>query len=113
VVGVQQHGRRAGGTCDLPEHRRVVDVGELDQPNAAVPRGLEGLGGRLGGLAHRLLVVAGERDRRDAYELRQFLDGTRVPLGDRDAELVGQHAGERYRLGERPTVARTGEPPSR
>jgi hypothetical protein len=33
-----------------------------------------------------------------------------VPLGDRDAELVGVHEAARYRLRERPTVARTGDP---
>ena len=31
VVRVQQHRRRAGGTRDLAEHGRVVDVGELDR----------------------------------------------------------------------------------
>ncbi len=107
VVRVEQDRRRAGGTRDLAEHGRVIDVGELDQPDAAVPRRLERLGGRLGGLAHGLVVVAGERDRRDADEVRQLLDGAWVALGDRGAELVGVHGAERYRVRERPTVGRT------
>src|SRR4029453_14288119 len=112
VVCVEQDRRRSGGTRDFPEDRRVADAGGLDQGNPPVPRTLEGLGRRLGGLPDRLVVVTGERDRGDADEVRQFLDGTRVPFGDRGAELVGVHGAERYRLRERPTGARTGEPSS-
>ena len=80
VVRVEQDRRRPAG----PATSRTPPGGrrrELDQADAAVARGLQGLGRRLRGLADRLLVVPGERDRRDADEVRELLDGTGLPLG--------------------------------
>jgi hypothetical protein len=91
VMGVQQHRGGAFRTGDLTEHGRVIHVRELDQADAAEARSLQDVRGRLGRCTHRLVVVSGERDRRDADERLQLLDDPRSVAGDRVSNVVGVH----------------------
>jgi hypothetical protein len=76
VVRVEQDGRSAVRTGDLAEHRRV-GAGDLQEPNASDPAGLEDLGGRFGGAADRLGIEAGEGDGGDADQSLQLRTNAR------------------------------------
>jgi hypothetical protein len=70
VVGIEEDGRRPGGTGNVPEHRRM-GAGMLEELNILAPGASEKFGDVLGRPANRFGRVARRADRWNPDEVGQ------------------------------------------